>query len=329
MDKLRALEYFVASAEEGSFAGAGRRLDVSVPSVHKLINSLEHSLGVRLFERTAKGLSLTASGQSYLEACQPLLAELAAVDEVVNRSTQRPAGVVVLGAHPQLAKHVLLPALPAFHARYPEIQIDLRVVNRTSDVDTGIVDVFLLHGWPDDPDFVHRRLGHTATRVVASPNYWRRYGIPADPTELARHTCMLMRNPNGTLIDLWEFARGDDKLAVTVNGWLSSNGREVILDAVLAGEGVGRFTEVTTRAHLQSGLLVPVLGDWQVVGGPPVNLLYRPAQRRSPRVRLMIDFLVGLFDDGDSDCAAGEHSERPQWHRSGRSRASTAQRQLR
>jgi LysR family transcriptional regulator, regulator for bpeEF and oprC len=320
LDKLRALEYFVASAEEGSFAGAGRRLGVSVPAVQKLINALESTLGVRLFERTSRGLALTASGQGYLDACHPLLVELAAVDEALSRSTERPTGTVVVGAHEQLVRHVLLPALPDFHARYPEIQVDVRIVNRTSDVDSAIVDIFLLHGWPEEADLVHRRLGHTRTLIVATPEYWSRHGIPRHPSDLVRHTCMLMRNPHGTLIDLWEFERGEDKVAVTINGWLSSNGREVILDAVLSGQGVGRFTEVTTRAHLQTGRLVPVLSDWQVTGGPPVNLLYRTAQRRSARVRLFIDFVMSLFEERPHD--ARPHPEPPHWHRTARARAS-------
>ena len=138
---------------------------------------------------------------------------------------------------------------------------------------------------------------------------------------------MLMRNPHGTLIDLWEFERGDDKVSVTVNGWLSSNGREVILDAVLSGQGVGRFTEVTTRAHLQTGRLVPVLSDWKVTGGPPVNLLYRTAQRRTARVRLFIDFVTSLFEERPLD--ARPHPEPPHWHRTGRARASNVLRRAR
>jgi DNA-binding transcriptional LysR family regulator len=146
MDKLRALQYFVAAAEAGSFAGAARRLEMSVPAIHKLVTSLERNLGVVLFERTVHGLSLTASGASYLESCQPLLQELAAADEALSRSAQQPSGTLAVAAHPQLAHHVLLPALPRFHARHPEIQIDLRVINRLSDADAEAGDVFLLHG---------------------------------------------------------------------------------------------------------------------------------------------------------------------------------------
>ena len=88
---------------------------------------------------------------------------------------------------------------------------------------------------------------------------------------------MLMRNPAGILIDLWEFERGPEKAAVKVAGWLSSSGREVVLDRVLAGNGVARLNHLTTRGHLQTGRLIPVLPDWDVQGGPPINVLFRPS----------------------------------------------------
>jgi DNA-binding transcriptional LysR family regulator len=135
-----------------------------------------------------------------------------------------------------------------------------------------------------------------------------------------------MRNPAGILIDLWEFERDGERAAVTVGGWLSSNDREVVLDAALAGEGVGRFNQLTTRGHLQSGRLVAALPDWQVIGGPPVNVLFRPNQRRTPRVRLFVEFVTTLVQAaaaGDPAVGSTALAERPHWHRRGYGRAST------
>jgi DNA-binding transcriptional LysR family regulator len=321
MDKLRALGYFVSCAEEGSFAGAARRLEVSVPAVHKLVTVLERTLGTPLFERSVRGLALTASGQAYLEACRPLLSELAAIDETVRRSAQRPTGTLVIAAHSQLALHVLVPALPRFHSRWPDIQVDVRIIHRMTDADAQIADIFVLHGWPEANDLVHRQLGHTRALIVGAPEYWASRGIPAHPQDLDRHTCVLMRNPAGILIDLWEFERGTEKASVKVNGWLCSTGREVVLDCVLAGEGIARLNHLTTRTHLQSGRLLPVLLDWEVQGGPPVNVLFRPSQRRTPRVRLFLEFVTALLRDIEAE---GEGSAaRPHWHRPGHGRASS------
>jgi DNA-binding transcriptional LysR family regulator len=327
MDKLRALEYFVAAAEEGSLAGASRRLSVTVPAVQKLVNSLEASLGVRLFERNAQGLQLTASGEQYLEACRPLLIELSTIDEVLARTERRAAGTLVIGTHAQFAQHLLMPALPRWHERHPELQIDLRIVSRINEPDAAAVEVFLLPGWPEANDLVHKRFGEARSFVGASPIYWRRHGVPQHPQELAAHNCLILRNPNGTLIDLWEFERQGEKVAVAVNGWLSSNGRDVLLDAVLTAEGVGRFTYLTTREYLSSGRLVPVLVDWDVLGAPPINLLYRPALRRTPRVRLFLDFVTALLEEAGSNTAGpNDAAERPHWYRRGMGRASALKR---
>ena len=327
MDRLRALQYFVGAAEEGSFAGAARRLGVSVPAVHKLVAALEASLGVALFERSVRGLTLTASGRTYLDACQPLLAELQALDEVVGRSATRASGVLVVAAHPQLARHFLLPELPRFHDLCPDVQVDLRVINRLADVDAAPAEVFLLHGWPEAQDMVHQPLGHARSCIAAAPSYWARHGRPQHPRDLAQHPCVLMRNPAGILLDLWEFERegagGAERVEVQVGGWISSNAREATLDLVLAGHGVGRFNDLTTREPRLDGRLVPVLGDWAVRGGPPLNLLYRAAQRRTPRVRRFIDFVQLLLRELDDDGQQRGPVDLPRWHRRGSARASS------
>jgi len=178
-----------------------------------------------------------------------------------------------------------------------------------TDADAQTADVFVLHGWPEANDLVHRQLGHTRALIVGAPEYWASRGIPTHPHQLDQHTCVLMRNPAGILIDLWDFERGGEKASVKVSGWLCSSGREVVLDAVLAG------------AHLQTGRVVPVLLDWEVKGGPPVNVLFRPNQRRTPRVRLFLDFVTSLLREID---AQGErNAARPHWHRPGYGRASS------
>ncbi len=317
MDKLRALQYFVAAAEAHSFSGAARRLEVSIPAIAKLITSLERSLETRLFDRTAQGLTLTADGENYLEACQPLLEQIAAADDAVAGAAGRPRGTLVIGAMAQLAQHCILPALPRFHLRYPEIRIDLRVVDRISDPDASSVDAFVLMGWPDHADLVHRRIAETRQLTCATPAYWVANGMPKHPTELARHNCFAFRSPVGTVIDLWRYTRNGEQVAVTVGGWLTSNHRDVNLDAVLAGEGVARISDISAQAHFASGRLQPVLLDWEMQDAPPINLLYRASHRRTARVRVFIDFVTALFRDLE---AVREHgvnarlSDRPDWY---------------
>jgi DNA-binding transcriptional LysR family regulator len=329
MDKLKAIDYFVAAAEEGSFARAAARLELSVPAVQKVVQALERTVGVTLLERSARGVRLTPSGTEYLDRCRALIAErdeLAQAERRLRGATERTSGTLSVAAHPQLAHYLLLPALARFHALHPEVEIDFRTVNRITDADAVTADVLLLHGWPEvPPDYVHRPLGGTRSIITAAPTYWATRGVPQHPTDLARHTCLLMRNPAGILLDLWEFARDGETVQVPVRGWMSSNAREAVLDLVIGGHGVGRFTELTTRAHLEAGRLVPVLHDWEVLGGPPVNLLFKGSARRLPRLRVFVEFVEQCLREqasADESVLPRGRLDRPGWHVRGYGRAS-------
>lgn len=329
LDKLKAIAYFIASCDEGSFARAAQRLNVSTPAVQKLVSGLESAVGFALLERGPRGVRATSGGSEYLDRCRPLLAELEELgqtERVLRGSSERASGVLSVAAHPQLAHHVLLPALPRFHALHPEVEIDFRTVHRLGDADALVADVLLLHGWPEVPaDYVHLPLGGARTLVMASPTHWALQGVPQHPSDLAGYTCLLMRSPAGILLDLWEFKRVDEVVQVPVRGWFTSNAREAVLDLVIGGHGVGRFTESTTREQIRSGRLVPVLLDWEVQGGPPVNLLFKGSARRSLRVRAFIDFALECVrnaEPGHNVMVARAPIDRPAWHVRGYGRAS-------
>jgi LysR family transcriptional regulator for bpeEF and oprC len=328
MDKLRALQYFVAAGRERSFSGAARALDVSVPAVARLVGMLERSLGVALFERSSQGLALTADGAAYLEKCQPLLRQLADADEAISGATARARGTLVVGAPPILSQHCILPALPAFHARHPDIQLDIRTVDRPAALEAEAVEVMVLYGWPEHAGMVHRRIAHTRLLICASPAYWAAHGVPRRPRDLEGHACLLFRDQEGTILDHWEYERQGSREAAAVSGWLVSSHRDVIMDAAIAGLGVARFTDLTIRGPLQSGQLVPVLLDWETKQSPPISLLYRGHQRRTPRVRLFVEFVTALFrrleDEREPAVASTIPLERPHWYKRRHARASAS-----
>ena len=169
MDKFRAVECFVTAAQERSFSGAARELDVSVPAVARMVNALERHLGVRLFERTVRGLTLTADGLRYLESCQVVLEKLNEAEEALRGGAVRPRGTLVVGTSPIISQHCILPALSEFHARYPEIQVDIRNVDKPTSPDAGASEVLVLYGWPQQPGMVQRHLIHTRSIICASP----------------------------------------------------------------------------------------------------------------------------------------------------------------
>jgi DNA-binding transcriptional LysR family regulator len=330
MDKLRALDYFVATARTRSFSSAARELGVSVAAVARLVSALEANLGVNLFERTSQGIRLTADGASYLAMCQPVLGQLKLADESLRGAASRPKGTLVLGCSTIISQHCIVPELPKFHALYPDIQIDIRTVDKPTAIEADVAEVQVLFGWPEHPGMIQRRLANTRSLICASPSYWAKHGTPKDIKDLEKHQCLLFRDQEGTVIDFWEHEHQGLKQSASVSGWLVSMHRDDVLDAVIAGQGVGRFTDFSIREPLRTGQLVPVLLEWETRHAPPINLLYRSSQRRLPRVRLFIDFLVRIFrrmeEERGPEFQVHLAPERPDWYRRRHGRASATPR---
>jgi LysR family transcriptional regulator for bpeEF and oprC len=335
MDKLRALQYFVASAEERSFSGAARLLDVSVPSITKLIGALERSLGVRLLDRSTHGLTLTASGEAYYEACAPLLLQLSEIDASLAPARQQVQRTLVVGAPGLLSRLLLVPALARFRSRHPDVQIELRVVDHltVTDVHTRGLDVLVALGWPGSQNWVQRRLAQSRLLICAHPDYWKRHGVPGRPSELRAHDCLLVRTPEGTVIDLWRHTRGPETEEVAVRGWLISESRDYVAEAAMHGQGVARFADLSIWPLIETGALQAVLTDWISRESPPYSALFRPDARQDPQVQGFVGFLAELLGAVESSCrqVIGERpqSSRPGWHSARRGRVSAAPKQTR
>lgn len=326
MDRFRALEYFIVAAEEGSFSAASRRLAVTVPAVAKMVNALEKRLGTALFNRTTQGLGLTADGARYLEESRPLFEQMGDLDESMANATARAGGTLVVGGPAFVLQHCLAPALPRFHARQPQVELDLRIVNRVVEADDSSIDVFVTFGWFERPELVKVPIAETRFRVLAAPAYWAANGAPARPSDLTKHCCFSFRNPGGTLLDLWEFQRGAERESVKVTGWAITSHRDVVMDLAMGGEGVIRTTDLTTFRHVRSGLLAPVLEDWEGHAAPPVNLFFRPKHRRTPRVRAFVDFVKDTFRRLEAERQEAWRNpapERPDWYHVRDGRASS------
>ena len=326
MDKLRALQYFAAAAAENSLSGAARRFGVSAAAVAKSINGLESSLRTRLFDRTMRGLTLTAEGVRYLRACSPALAQLAQADERLRESSLRPKGTVVVGIQHVIARGCLTASLPRFHERHPDIELDIRDFQRVAPEQFGGVDVVLVLGWPKVENFVLRVLHASRFMVVASSGYWAEHGVPSHPRDLTRHVCLPIRAVDGTVMDMWSFTRSGEQATVAARGWLTTSNahRDLVIELATAGHGVIQILDWTNRPELASGALVRVLADWESSEAIPVNLLYRASVRRIPRVRLFIDFAIEIFQEvASSRGHAMAGTERPAWLRRHYERAST------
>ena len=318
MDRLRALHYCVLCDTQRSFSAVARGLGLSTTAVAKLVGALEQELGVLLFERTPRGLVTTAAGRGYLDACHPALEALNQADDELRGLATRRKGTLVVGVQHVVARGFLTAALPRFHARYPDIALDLRDVQRVSDEAANAVDVMVVLGWPKVTDMVCRQIGAGRFVVAAAPSYWAARGVPAHPRDLADHICLPIRAVDGTVMDVWSFSRDTETVEVTANGWLTVNNdhRDVVVELALLGQGVVRLLDWASRGELESGALVPALLDWESPEAPPVNLIYPARLRRIPRARAFIEFVTDLF--GQIAAARSrtlEPSEQPRWQR--------------
>ncbi len=346
MDKLKALQYFLAAAHSGSLSAAARQQGVSLQAVAKLVSALEAQLGTTLFQRGSRGLKLTSDGVQYADACTPLLAQLQAADDGLRQARVRPQGTLVVGGTPFIVQHCIVPSLPAFHHRYPELTLDLRSVVHLDEAAAKDCDLLLLHGWYEAGDWVRRELPVMPSLTVAAPDYWLAHGVPRHPRELAEHTCLSYRNPYGKLLDLWRYRQvggtgaaggteampdtpgnpGEIVEEVIVRGWLNSNHRENLSALALAGHGVMRVSHAIEHLNLANGRLVPVLLDWEVMDPAPLALYFRPEQRRVTRLRVFADFVVACCAELESmSSAKGQASvdQRPAWHRASGRQASS------
>ncbi len=298
MDKLRALRYLEAAARGRSLSAAARHFEVSAAAVTKLVGALEDELGVRLVERTPRGLRLTVAGADYLDSCIPALRRLDDAENDVRATTTRPKGRVVVGLQHVVARGCLAEALPRFHARYPEVELDIRDFQLVPQQQSEGLDVMLVLGWPSKiENLVHRVIASSRFLVAASPSYWLAHEIPRRPSDLQAHVCLPIRAVAGDVMRRWEFRRGEEVDSVDVSGWLTTSNahRDIVVDLALAGHGVVRLLEWTNLPDLASGRLVRVLDDWESTDAIPVNLLYSPNARRLPRVRAFIDFAIEVF----------------------------------
>lgn len=302
MDRLRAIRYLAAAAEGASLSAAARLHGVSVAAVAKLIDALEAQMKVQLLARHAGGVTPTVAGGTFLEACRPALAQLDDAAEQATASATRVQGTVVVGVQPVIAQEVLTAALPRFCALYPDIQLDVRYFVNMAELQDRSLDAILVMGWPQQVgDLIGRPLGATTFVVVAAPAYWAAHGVPQHPHELEQHNCLCIRSNTGSVMDLWHFSRGDERVSVAARGSVIVDNvhRDMVRDLVLSGVGAARLLDWHQRPgrEVARGLLVPVLTDWVVDEVPPVNLLYAPSVRRMPRVRVFLDWVVQLFAD--------------------------------
>lgn len=288
-----ALEAFVRSVELGGFSAAARELKLSPSALSKLVARLERALRVRLLHRTTRKLTPTAEGELFLARCRRILGEFEDAENEIGRARDRPRGRLRLHVGAGFAVHQLVPALPRFSGRCPEVQLDILLEDRIVDLVKEDIDLSVRPGPVQDTSLVARTLFQFERIVCASPGYLSGNGAPRTPDDLARHRCLVMSGFPGR--GTWSFRAPRGRRNLEVTPFLKINNADAVLRLAIAGLGIVRLNEFIVADALHRGQLVPVLQDFHLADAEPMLALYTHQRHRLPRVASMLDFLRDEF----------------------------------
>ncbi len=299
MDQLNAMRAFVRVVEAGTFTRAADLLDMPKPTVTKQIQQLEAHLRAKLLNRTTRRVTVTMDGAAYYERALRVLSEIDELDSSMALSQARPSGRLRVDCSTSLAMAVLIPALPGFHARYPEIQLDLGLSDRPADLVAENLDCAIRAGEIQDQSLIARRIGEMYLITCAAPDYIARHGTPRHPSELEAEHYIVGYRGAGTSRTV-PFTYVDAKESIEVRGRyiVSLNEGAGYVASAVAGLGIIQAPSFMVQEHITAGRLVPLLSGW-CSAPKPLHIVYPPNRHLSNKVRVFVDWLAELFGKND------------------------------
>jgi LysR family transcriptional regulator, regulator for bpeEF and oprC len=294
MNKLQAMEVFVQVVDAGGFTRASEVLQLPKATVSTLVQGLEKALAVKLLNRTTRHVSVTSDGAAYYERCLRILSDVKEAEESLSRNRLNPSGRLRVDTTSSIASDVVIPALPDFFARYPDIQLDLGCSDRPVDLIEEGVDCAIRGGALPDSGLIARRVGVLEFVTAATPAYLAKYGRPTHPKDLAHHRCLnYFSSKTGKTYD-WDFTRGDETFSFAVPASLAVNDATAYMVAGLAGMGLMQMASYMVEPRLASGEVELVLTDW--VSAPiPIHVVYPQNRHLSAKVRVFVEWVADLF----------------------------------
>ncbi|MCW1936952.1 LysR family transcriptional regulator [uncultured Pseudomonas sp.] len=296
MDRFDAMQAFARVVETGSFTKAAATLHMSKTSVTQLVQQLEARLRVRLLNRTTRKVNVTADGAAYYERVVRLLADVDDAETSLSSAALAPRGRLRVDVSSPFARMLLIPALPGFYARYPEIQLTLGVSDRIIDIIGENVDCVVRGGEITDQSLIARHVGDLQLGIYATPGYLQRAGTPTHPRELeaaGHHTVGFLWSRTGKALPyaMW---RDEERIEAQGRPLLIVDDGNAYLAAGLAGLGMLWLPHYMAKPHLASGELVRLFEDWQMKP-MPMYLAFPPNRHVSAKLRVFIDWVVELM----------------------------------
>jgi DNA-binding transcriptional LysR family regulator len=293
MDRMANMEAFVRVAETKSFSEAARRLRSSKSLVSRQVAALEAELGVRLFHRTTRSLSLTEEGRGYHAQVARILNEIEEANLSVSKSQAAPRGRLRVSAPMSFGILHIGPAIRDFLARYPEVELDLSLNDRYVDVVDEGFDLAIRVGRLSESSLIARKLGQYRMMLCASPAYLKQQGTPHDPDDLKTHRCLCYST--NSLVPEWQFVSKEGKpWAVQINGPLHANNGDVLRAAALQGLGIVYLPSFIVGPDVQASTLASLIPEF-VPTDTAIHAVYPHSRHLSPKVRAFINFLAERY----------------------------------
>lgn len=295
MDRITSMRVFVRSASAGSLSAAARHLGMSPAMAAKHVNALEARLGVKLFHRTTRRLSLTEAGSNYLEACQRILPEIDEAEAVAASQRVKATGLLRMNVPLSFGERFVAPLIPAFSHRHPEVKVELGLSDAQVDLLAGSWDLAIRIGRLSDSNLQARRLGDSAMLVCAAPSYLDQRGVPRRVAELVQHNCLSYTLSPMQDARTWAFGP-DGEIRVPISGDLLANNGNALLAAAVGGQGIIYQPHFIVGEALDADRLVALELDQPVIELGGIHVLYPPDRRPPAKVRVMIDYLAEAFE---------------------------------
>ncbi|MBK6597351.1 MAG: LysR family transcriptional regulator [Proteobacteria bacterium] len=295
MDQLRAMRVFLQVAETHSFARAADALQCSRTSVTTLVAQLERHLGARLLHRTTRHVALTPDGATYREHCKRIIADLETADDLIRKAGDRPQGRLRVDVPHSFGRYLLMPALPAFNQRYPELALDISFSDRFVDLEAEGIDVALRGGVGKRARLIAREIAQSRRVTCAAPQYLARASTPSTPADLRAHRLIGYQAGKARSTD-WQFCHDGQVERVKLPFSLTFNSAEAPIVSALEGAGIIQTVDLLVAQLLAEGRLVEILHRF-ACDGPPLSVVYPPANKNNAKVRVFAEFAAELMRD--------------------------------
>lgn len=295
MDRLQAMQVFTRVVDSNSFSRAADTLSMPRASVSTIIQNLESFLGVRLLQRTTRRLNLTPDGAAYYERCVRILADIEETETAFHEGNKKPRGRLRIDMPPSIGKLMLLPSLPDFRARYPDIDLVIGMGDKPVDLIQEGVDCVLRVGTLQDSSLVARRIGVFQGVTCASPAYLERHGEPHTLEELQNHMAVnYFSSRTGRVIDM-DFMVNEQPTEIKVPSTIAVNDAEAYMSCGVDGYGIIQPARFMALPYLRSGQLKEILPQWKPQP-MPISAVYPHNRHLSSKVRVFVEWVAEIFE---------------------------------